>query len=227
MAIKKRKTGLFWVLLALIFVAAGFGLWFVLSLNSLKRSPEFASPIVHYVFILKDQQKAYFIRVDTTKKMLYVIELPQYAFNPLNNRSLDVQNPLEVFSFTESMVEFSSSFRYYAIVDSQQIKKLARYILGNGVESFENFLRSLSVRKGKIFDHVLVGQWLKEIKNEKTLTAAAFYKLIYEASRNALRFYSVKGSFEKPLTITVDGKKFQRLYLDVQTIQAIKEDMRR
>jgi len=140
MAIKKRRTGLFWILLGIVFAAVGFGLWFFLSLYSLKKSAEFASPVVHYAFILKDQQKAYFIRVDLSKRMMYVIELPQYAFNPLNNRSLDVQNPLEVFSFAESMIEFSSSFRYYAVVDSEQIKKFAKSLLGNGVESFENLL---------------------------------------------------------------------------------------
>jgi len=227
MAIKKRRTGLFWILLGIVFAAAGFGLWFFLSLNSLKRSAEFASPVVHYAFILKDQQKAYFIRVDLSKRMMYVIELFQYAFNPLNNRSLDVQNPLEVFSFAESMIEFSSSFRYYALVDSEQIKKFAKSLLGNGVESFENLLRSLAVRKPNPFDHVLVQRWLKELKNENTMSVAALYKLVYEFGRNALRFYTVKGALEKPLTITVDGKKYQRLYLDVDSIEAIKQDMRR
>lgn len=227
MAIKRKRTGLFWVVLALILAGVGFGLWFFLSLNSLKRSPEFTSTVVHYAFILKDQQKAYFIRIDTGKRMMYVIELPQYAFNPLNNRFLDVQNPLDVFSFAESMIELSSSFRYYAMADSEQIKRLAKSLLGNGVESFENFMKSLAVRKANPFDHVLVGKWLKELKNENTMTVAAFYKLIYESSRNALRFYTVKGILEKPLTITVDGKKYQRLYLDTKSIEALKEDMRR
>ncbi|MEN3007515.1 hypothetical protein [Pseudothermotoga sp.] len=227
MAIKRRKTGLFWMILGIILAMAVFGSWFLLSLNNLRKSPEFSSPVVHYVFILKDQQKAYFIRVDNGKRMMYVIELPQYAFNPLNNRSLDVQNPLDVFSFAESMIEFSSSFRYYAVVDSEQIKKLAKGLLGNGIESFENFLKSLSVRKSKFFDHLLVRSWLKALKNENTMSVAALYKLIYESNRNALRFYTVSGMLEKPLIITVDGKKYQRLYLDAKSIEAIKQDMRR
>ncbi|HBT38624.1 MAG: Uncharacterized protein XD58_0122 [Thermotoga sp. 50_1627] len=227
MAIKKRKSGLFWVLLAVLIAGAGFGLWLFLSLNSLKGSAEFASPVVHYAFILKDQQKAYFVRVDLGKRMIYVIELPQYAFNPLNNRMLDVQNPLEVFSFAESMIEFSSSFRYYAVVDSEQIKRFAKILLGNGAESFENLLRSLAVRKAGLFDHVLVRKWLKEFSNENTMTAAALYKIMYESTRNALRFYTVKGTLEGPLTITVDGKRYQRLYLDAESIEAIRQDMRR
>lgn len=227
MAIKRRKTGLFWVMLGVIFVVIGFGLWFLLSLNRLRKSPEFASPVVHYVFILKDQQKAYFMRVDNGKRMMYVIELPQYAFNPLNNRSLDVQNPLDVFSFAEAMIELTSSFRYYAVVDSEQIRKLAKNLLGNGVESFENFLRSLAVRKGKFFDHLLVQGWLRTLRNENTMSTAALYKLIYESNRNALRFYTVSGMLEKPLTITVDGKKYQRLYLDVKSIEAVRQDIRR
>lgn len=227
MAIKRRKTGLFWVMLGVIFVVIGFGLWFLLSLNRLRKSPEFASPVVHYVFILKDQQKAYFVRVDNGKRMMYVIELPQYAFNPLNNRSLDVQNPLDVFSFAEAMIELTSSFRYYAVVDSEQIRKLAKNLLGNGVESFENFLRSLAVRKGKFFDHLLVQGWLRTLRNENTMSTAALYKLIYESNRNALRFYTVSGMLEKPLTITVDGKKYQRLYLDVKSIEAVRQDIRR
>lgn len=227
MAIKRRKTGLFWVMLGVIFVVIGFGLWFLLSLNRLRKSPEFASPVVHYVFILKDQQKAYFVRVDNGKRMMYVIELPQYAFNPLNNRSLDVQNPLDVFSFAEAMIELTSSFRYYAVVDSEQIRKLAKNLLGDGVESFENFLRSLAVRKGKFFDHLLVQGWLRTLRNENTMSTAALYKLIYESNRNALRFYTVSGILEKPLTITVDGKKYQRLYLDVKSIEAVRQDIRR
>lgn len=227
MAIKRRKTGLFWVMLGVIFVVIGFGLWFLLSLNRLRKSPEFASPVVHYVFILKDQQKAYFVRVDNGKRMMYVIELPQYAFNPLNNRSLDVQNPLDVFSFAEAMIELTSSFRYYAVVDSEQIRKLAKNLLGDGVESFENFLRSLAVRKGKFFDHLLVQGWLRTLRNENTMSTAALYKLIYESNRNALRFYTVSGMLEKPLTITVDGKKYQRLYLDVKSIEAVRQDIRR
>lgn len=227
MAIKRRKTGLFWVMLGVIFVVIGFGLWFLLSLNRLRKSPEFASPVVHYVFILKDQQKAYFMRVDNGKRMMYVIELPQYAFNPLNNRSLDVQNPLDVFSFAEAMIELTSSFRYYAVVDSEQIRKLAKNLLGDGVESFENFLRSLAVRKGKFFDHLLVQGWLRTLRNENTMSTAALYKLIYESNRNALRFYTVSGMLEKPLTITVDGKKYQRLYLDVKSIEAVRQDIRR
>ncbi|AJC74646.1 hypothetical protein AJ81_02070 [Pseudothermotoga hypogea DSM 11164 = NBRC 106472] len=227
MAIKKRRTGLFWVLLAVLIAGAGFGLWFFLSLNSLKGSAEFTSPVVHYAFILKDQQKAYFIRVDLSKRMIYVIELPQYAFNPLNNRLLDVQNPLEVFSFAESMIELSSSFRYYAVVDSEQIKRFSKALLGNGAESFENLLRNLAVRKSNPFDHVLTRKWLGEFRNENTMTVAALYKLVYESGRNALRFYTVKGVLEKPLTIIVDGKKYQRLYLNVESIEAIKQDMRR
>lgn len=227
MAIKRRKTGLFWVMLGVVFVVIGFGLWFLLSLNRLRKSPEFASPVVHYVFILKDQQKAYFMRVDNGKRMMYVIELPQYAFNPLNNRSLDVQNPLDVFSFAEAMIELTSSFRYYAVVDSEQIRKLAKNLLGDGVESFENFLRSLAVRKGKFFDHLLVQRWLRTLRNENTMSTAALYKLIYESNRNALRFYTVSGMLEKPLTITVDGKKYQRLYLDVKSIEAVRQDIRR
>lgn len=227
MAIKRRKTGLFWAILGVIFAVMGFGLWFLLSLNNLRKSPEFVSPVIHYVFILKDQQKAYFIRVDNSKRMMYVIELPQYAFNPLNNRSLDVQNPLDVFSFAEAMIELPSSFRYYAVIDSEQIKKLAKSLLGNGIESFENFLKSLAVRKSKFFDHLLVRGWLRTLRNENTMSVAALYKLIYESNRNALRFYTVSGILEKPLTVTVDGKKYQRLYLDVKSIEAVKQDIRR
>lgn len=227
MAIKRRKTGLFWVMLGVIFAVIGFGLWFLFSLNNLRKSSEFASPVVHYVFILKDQQKAYFMRIDNGKRMIYVIELPQYAFNPLNNRFLDVQNPLDVFSFTEAMIELPSSFRYYAVVDLEQIKKLAKSLLGNGVESFENFLRNLAVRKSKFFDHLLVQGWLRTLRNENTMSIAALYKLIHESNRNALRFYTVSGILEKPLTITVDGKKYQRLYLDTKSIEAVRQDIRR
>ncbi|HOJ87493.1 MAG TPA: hypothetical protein PLD34_00725 [Pseudothermotoga sp.] len=224
---KRRRSGLVWVLLVVAISVGGFGLWFWLSSNAVKRSEEFTSPIVHFAFVCKDDNLAYFIRVDTNKRMIYVLRFPQHSFNPLTNRALDVQNPLEVFNFAETMIESTSNKRFYAVVSAEQISKLAKEIVGQQENNFENLLKKLANRNPKAFDYLSLNRWVSVLKPETTFTAAGLAKLMYELRRNALRYYYPEAITDKPIQIVVDGKTYQRVYLDANSIQSIKDDIRK
>lgn len=224
---KRRRSNLVWFLLIAVIVVAGFGLWFWLSSNSIKNSEEFVSTNVHFAFVCKDENVAYFIRVDTTKRMIYVLRFPQYSFNPLTNRALDVQNPLEVFSFSEAMIESSSNKRFYAVVNKEQISKFSKEVLRQEESNFENLLKKLANRNSKTFDYLFFKHWVSILKPETTLTSAGLAKLMYELQRNAVRYYYPEAVADKPLEIVVDGKTYQRVYLDVNSIQFIKDDIKK
>lgn len=210
-----------------VIAAGSFGLWFLLSSNAIKNSEEFLSETVHFAFVCKDDNVAYFIRVDTTKRMIYILRFPQYSFNPLTNRSLDVQNPLEVFSFSEAMIESTSNRRYYAVVSKEQISKFSKQVLGQEEDNFENLLKKLSNRNSKTFDYLFFKQWVSALKPETTFTPAGLAKLMYELQRNASRYYYPESITDKPIQIVVDGKTYQRVYLDANSIQSIRDDIKK
>lgn len=224
---RKRRSGLVWILLVVVIAVGGFGLWFWLSSSTIKKSEEFTTATVHFAFVCKDENLAYFIRVDTTKRMIYVLRFPQYSFNPLTNRALDVQNPLEVFSFSESMIESSSNKRYYAVVSKEQISKFSKEIVGQEESNFENLLKRLANRTPKAFDYLFFRHWISTLKPETTFTPAALAKLMYELQRNAVRYYYPEAVTNKPIEIITDGKKYQRVYLDANSIQSIKDDIKK
>ncbi len=224
---KRRRSNLVWFLSIAIVVAAGFGLWFWLSSNAIKNSEEFVAATVHFAFVCKDENFAYFIRVDTTKRMIYVLRFPQYSFNPLTNRSLDVKNPLEVFSFAESMIESSSNKRYYAVVNKDQISKFSKEVVGQEESNFENLLKKLANRNSKVLDHLFFKHWVSILKPETTFTPGSLAKLMYELQRNAVRYYYPEAITSRPLEIIVDGKTYQRVYLDTNSIKFIKDDIKK
>ncbi len=224
---KRRRSGLLWFLLVAVIVVTGFSLWFLLSSNAIKNSEEFRAETVHFAFVCKDDNVAYFVRVDTNKRMIYILRFPQYSFNPLTNRVLDVQNPLEVFSFAEAMIESTSSKRYYAVVSKEQLSKFSKEVVGQKEDNFENLLKKLSNRNPKAFDYLSFKRWILALKPETTFTPASLAKLMYELQRNALRYYYPEAITDKPIQIVVDGKTYQRVYLDANSIQSIRDDIKK
>ncbi len=224
---RKRRTTLFWIIFVVILAAAGFGVWLLLTNLSLKRSPEFASQVLHYVFVNKDKDTAHFIRMDISKRMVYILSLKQHSFDPLNNRAMDLSNPLDVFSFVERMLDISTTQRFYASMSDKQLKAFMSSFLRNGETDFEVFLKNLANKKSNIFETIFLGKQLSYLRPESNFTKAALAKFVYELQRNALRFYTLTTTTDKPVRITVDGRQFERIYLDLQSIQTIKQDIRR
>ncbi|MEJ5229647.1 MAG: hypothetical protein WHT65_06560 [Pseudothermotoga sp.] len=224
---KRRRTGLMWSIVIAVILIGAFALWFTLSSGAIKNSEEFTAPVLHFAFVCKDDNYAYFIRMDTSKRMVYVIRFPQYSFNPLTNRALDVTNPLEVFNFAENLIDFTSNKRYYAVLSKEQISKFSKEVLNHQEENFEKLLRAISERKSKVFDFLFFKRWVSTFKPETTFTPAALAKLFYELQRNAMRFYYPEAITEKPLQIVVDGKTYQRVYLDANSVQFIRDDIKK
>jgi len=225
--VKRKRTGLMWSIVIAVILVGAFVLWFTVSSGAIKNSEEFTASVLHFAFVCKDDNYAYFIRMDVSKRMVYVIRFPQYSFNPMTNRALDVTNPLEVFNFAENLIDFTSNKRYYAVVSKEQIDKFSKEVLHRQEENFEKLLRAISERKSKAFDFLLFKKWVSIFKPETTLTPAALAKLLYEVQRNAMRFYYPEAVTEKPLQILVDGKTYQRVYLDVKSVQFIRDDIKK
>ncbi|AEH50666.1 hypothetical protein [Pseudothermotoga thermarum] len=224
---KRRKTALFWIILAAALAFAGFAGWILLSNMFLKNSPEFTSSVLHYAFVNKEKGVAYFVRIDTTKRMVYIVTLKQHYFDPVNSRALDLSNPLDVFSFVERMFDISSSQRFFASLTDKQLKEFMNSFFKNGSNDFPVFLTNLASKKAGIFDNMLLGRRLNVLRPESNFTKASLAKFVYELRRNALRFYTLTTVIDKPVRIYVDGRQYERIYLDPKSIELIREDLRR
>ncbi len=224
---RKRRTGLFWTILAVFLALGGIAIWLLLTDTAIRRSPEFASQILHYVFVNKEKEVGYFIRIDTSKRMIYIISLKQHSFDPVNNRAVDLSNPLDVFSFVEKMLDISTNQRFYASLTDKQMKDFMNLFVRNGHTDFGVFLGNLAQKKSNIFDNVLLGRRLSVLRPESNFTKAALAKFVYEFQRNALRPYNLVATIDKPIRITVDGRQYERIYLDLKSIETIKQDIKR
>lgn len=224
---RKRSRKGIWITVAVIAVLGGVALWYWFGYQSIVNSSEFKSETVHIAFVEKERGIVHFLRIDTTKRMIYSVKLPEFAFDSELNRGMDIENPMDVLSFVEEMLGLSSGYRAYAVVTDQQLAELSEKVLGSAEQDFENFLRLLARRDAKLTDYFTFKEWVNILKPESNMTPSYLAKLIIEARRSAIRFYEPKTITEKPIKITVQGRTYERIYLDEDSVNSVKNDVNR
>ncbi|MCD6102718.1 MAG: hypothetical protein J7J68_01945, partial [Thermotogaceae bacterium] len=225
--LRKRSRKGIWITVAVIAVLGGVALWYWFGYQSIVNSSEFKSETVHIAFVEKERGIVHFLRIDTAKRMIYSVKLPEFAFDSELNRGMNIENPMDVLSFVEEMLGLSSGYRAYAVVTDQQLAELSEKVLGSAEQDFENFLSSLARRDAKLTDYFTFKKWVNILKPESNMTPSYLAKLIIEARRSAIRFYEPKTITEKPIKITVQGRTYERIYLDEDSVNSVKNDVNR
>jgi len=225
--LRKRSRKGIWIAVAIIAVLGGVAIWYWFGYQSIVNSSEFKSEAVHIAFIKKERGIVHFLRIDTAKRMIYSLKLPEFAFDSELNRGMNIENPMDVLSFVEEMLGISSSYRTYAVITDQQLAELSEKVLGRVEQDFDSFLSALARRDGGFTDYFAFKKWASILKPESNITPGYLAKLIIEARKSAIRFYEPKTITEKPIKITVQGRTYERIYLNEDSVNSVKNDVNR
>ncbi|MCD6551902.1 hypothetical protein [Thermotoga sp.] len=207
----------FFIVIAI--VAVGF-----LYYRSFLSSPDYKASQVHYLFRVEDE--SYFVRIDDTKRMVYIVSFPKESYDPERRESLFSERPLSDLEKIENLLQVKAERAFYSVMSKDEFLKLCHDLLGRQVESFTDFVKELSKRKMRFFDFLFVGSWVKDF-GFNNLNRFSLYKFLEKASSYAIDIFEAPTITKKPVTVKVQGKEYQRLYLDPEKLKVITEEMKR
>ncbi|QTA37102.1 hypothetical protein JYK00_04930 [Thermosipho ferrireducens] len=221
---KRKDTKGLWIVLAIVIAGILIGAG-VFKVYSVKNSPEFnASFISHYLLVNKDI--GYFIRIDGDKRVVYIVKIKEYTYDPTTNHSIDINSPLSALNLLQSLLDIQSSYNYYVILNDTGFNTLTDS-LNISTNNLNDFFRILSKRGLKYTDYFKFNGIIKALRPDTTLTAPALAKLLYAFRNYNIRNYDLPTLTEKPVKITVGQKTYERIYIDVEAIDSLKNAFRR
>lgn len=229
---RKSHLGL-WITLIVIAVIIVFGLFFW-KIYSIKNSPEFnLSSISVYFLINKEpfgdsetQEAGYFIIVDGSRRSAYVIKVKNHSYNSETKQEISFDNPKLSESLLADMLGIKPIYDYYVIYSKESFDEFVSS-LGLTANNFEDLFNRLSQRGLKIFDYFKLSGVVKKLRPETTLTTEGLAKLLYAFGNYSVRMLDLITMTEKPLEINVLNKTFERLYIDLDKLNQLKEEIRR
>ncbi|SHH30508.1 hypothetical protein [Thermosipho atlanticus] len=219
---KKRKSraGLWISIVVLtIVVISGFTFW---KIYSIKSSPEFnASIISQYLFIDSTNNVGYYIFIQGEKRNLYILKVKDHSYNSASKQEIDFKSPLLAKSLLADMLGVNAVYDYYVIFDNT-VEDFSN-AFGINTNNFDTLFEKLSQRGLKFFDYFKLDGIIKKLRPNTTLTSPALAKLLYAFGNYSVKTFDLPTMTEKPLKITVSGKTFERLYIDLEKLEQLKK----
>lgn len=220
---RRRYSGV-WLAIVLGLIIA-IGALFFLKIYSVKNSEEFdLTKESQYLFINKDKNEAYYVIIDGNRRAINVIKMKNNSYDSKNKIEIDFASPILSLENLSKLFDVKADFSYYVYANSQQISEFAKKLNVNesGLEEIFNVF----VNRGlKLFDYFKLDSALKELRPEITLTKPALAKLLYAFGNFSVRFRTMPTVTEKPLEITVGNKTFERIYIDLEKLEQIKNEI--
>ncbi|PLV57183.1 hypothetical protein [Thermotoga sp. SG1] len=216
---RSSKILLIVVFVVVAVVAVGF-----LYYRSFHSSPDYRAEEIHYLFRVEDE--SYFVRIDDAKRMVYVVSFPKESYDPERKESLFSERPLSDLEKIENLLKVKAERVFYSVMSKEEFLKLSQNLFGRQVESFADFVKELSKRKVKFFDFLFVGSWVKNF-GFNNLNRFSLYKFLEKVSSYAIDIFEAPTITKAPVIVKVQGKEYQRLYLDPEKLEVITEEMKR
>ncbi|WP_126993121.1 hypothetical protein [Thermosipho globiformans] len=221
---RRRNTGWIWIVLVLVIIAGVVGAFFW-KVYSVKNSEEFnLSYVSQYLFIDKSNEEGFYVIVNGSKRTVNILKIKNHTFDPRKKQEINFSSPILALKILGEMFNVDSSYKYYVVVDSGKIASAAKKLNINA-SSFDELFNVLSERGLKIFDFFKLNSILKELRPETTLNAPSIAKLIYSLGNFSVRFKDIPTLTKRPLSITVGDSTFERIYIDTEKIQQLKNDI--
>jgi hypothetical protein len=212
------------IVLVVVLIAVALTAVLFLYYRSFLTSSDYRAAEVHYLFRVGDN--SYFVRIDDSKRMVFVVSFPKESFDPERRETIISERPLSDLEKMENLLEVKAERAFYSVMSEEEFLKLCQDLLGKQCESFPDFVKEFSKRKLKFFDFIFVGSWLKKF-GFNNLNRFSLYKFFEKISNYAIDVFEAPTVTEKPIVIEVQGKKYERLYLDSEKLKAISEEMKR
>lgn len=224
--IQKRRNPILWVVIISVIIVIIGGGWYVYiktyGNNIMKLST------VDYLIITRNGEKdgkIVFIRTMKDKKIVYIVELPEYPFYGDKNIGFDSSDPSFGLQIIKQMFDIDNpDDSYFITLNKDKIKYLSEELGVSPAESIISLLKRLSKRKLEIFDFLKVQKIARELRLEGNMTYGSFYRLLSTLSNNAVMFDEIKGLTKNPILVKVGGKEYKRIYLspdDVKRVQGV------
>ncbi|ABR30101.1 hypothetical protein SU69_01210 [Thermosipho melanesiensis] len=224
---RRRRRNVFgvWItVLVIVFVLSIFGLFFW-KISSIKNSPEFGEDVKsQYLFIDKDNNEGYYIVINGSMRTVNVIKLKNHVYNSELKKEINFSSPVLSLEVLKEMFSLDVVYSYYSVLDSVKIVKLSEKY-GKRYENFGELLKYLTTRGLKLFDYFSFDGVLKMLRPETTLTSPSFAKLIDALGRFSVRIKDIPTITEKPLEIKVGNKTLERLYIDLEKLNQLKQEL--
>jgi hypothetical protein len=221
---RKSATAYVVIFLVVLVAAAGFFAWF--RINSIRGSNEFKSERANILFISKaNNNVGYFMSINSTKRVVYVVEIPDKLYNSVTMKNFDVSDPYNALSFVEDLLSLKADYNYYAVLDGEKMNKFTEQLVGMKMNNFYGFLDELSKRGLKFTDYFTLGSIVKPLRPDTNINEQILAKMISSYGSFNIRKYSVPTVTKDPVTITVRDRTFQRLYLDQDGLKMIKDEL--
>ncbi|MBO8160949.1 MAG: hypothetical protein H0Z24_04880 [Thermosipho sp. (in: Bacteria)] len=222
---KNSHVGL-WISLIIIVLVIISGLVFW-KIYSIKKSAEFdVNSVSQYLFIDPSKELGYYIFIQGDKRSVYVIKVKNHSYNSEIKQEVNFESPLLAESLMADMLGVKSVYNYYVLFNDQSLIEFSN-LLGINSNDFSQILSTLSQRGLKVFDYFKLNSIIKKLRPNTTLTSPALAKLMYSFGVFSIKILDMPTMTEKPLEITVSGKKFERLYIDLEKLGQLKEEIRR
>jgi len=231
---RRRKSHLgLWISLIVIGIVIAFGLFFW-KIYSVKNSPEFNPSSISVYFLinaneeanLETQESGYFIIVEGSERSVYVIRVKNHSYNSETKQEIDFENPKLSERLLADMLGVKPIYDYYVIYNKNSFNNFVSSF-GVNANNFEDLFNQLAQRGLKIFDYFKLAGVVKKLRPATTLTSEGLAKLLYSFGTYSVRMLDLTTMTENPLKITVLNKTFERLYIDLDKLKQLKEEIRR
>ncbi len=217
-----KSSSKFVIVLAIILV--GLGVSFFLYHRSYQISKDYRARTSHVLFRVNGD--GYFVRIDDDRRKITVIAFPKESFDPVRRESLYSERPLTDLEKIENLLDVKAEMVYYSVLSKDEFGELSRATLGERYDDFERFLKDLSKRGKRFFDVFSVVSWSRKL-GFSNMNRYALYKFLEKMGTYAVNFYRAPSLTEKPLVIEARGRQFVRIYLDVEKMRLISEEIKR
>ncbi|MDK2885513.1 MAG: hypothetical protein PWP54_71 [Thermosipho sp. (in: thermotogales)] len=238
---KQRSSLGLWISVIVIALLIVGGLFFW-KIYSVKNSAEFNPSTISIYFFINSSKFGndesdnlgssnlnnigYFIIVDGSKRSVYITRVKDHSYNSQTKQQIDFSNPKLSESLLADMLGIKAIYDYYVVFNHEKFNEFASS-LGINASNFEDLFDKLSQRGLKVLDYLKLDGVVKKLRPETSLTSEGLAKLIYSFGTYSVRMLDLPTMTENPLEIKVLNKTIHRLYIDLEKLNQMKEEIRR
>ncbi|MCD6546491.1 MAG: hypothetical protein J7K69_07550 [Thermotogae bacterium] len=223
---KSRKSMFVLFILLIVVLIIGGGGWYLYTKTYGNSVMKLST--VDYLIATKNGDtdgKIVFIRSMKDKKIVYVVELPEYPFYGDKNIGFDSRDLSFGLQIIKQMFDIDTPDDSYFMTLSVDDMSYMASELGISLEEKDvvSLLKKLSKRKYGIFDFLKIQKIARELKLNGNMNYDSFYRLLISLSNNAVMFDEIKGLTKTPITIKVGDRQYKRIYLSPEDVKRIQE----
>ena len=216
----RKRPMRFVVILVILLALVAVAVYYTAMMTTIRTSYEFRANRVDYLFYDQTSDNFYLMRFITSSKLGYIIKIPGKGFYIKTSKSLDPNN-LEVTLVTiEEFLELSKDASFYAKVDAETLKFL-RQIAGHP-GGFVEVIKSLTTRGIKLMDYLKANFYASRFRMSSNMSGAAFLKLLDRLHNSGIQEFEIRGITKRPVTIVVGDKKYERIYLEDEDVERVR-----